>query len=150
PSAVYGPRDRGFLPLFRLAKRGWFVRPAPGSTCFTLIDVHDLATASILAATEERAAGETLFIGHGEPQSTDAVFGTLASIYGRRYSAVPLPRPVVRLAAAIGDLSWQFGLSFVFDSGRLAELDAEGFVCSTERAREVLKFTARTPLHEGL
>src|SRR5205085_6726900 len=34
PGPVYGPRDRGFLPLFHMAKRGLFVLPANPSMPF--------------------------------------------------------------------------------------------------------------------
>ncbi len=149
PCAVYGPRDRGFLPLFLMAHRGWLVRPTPAEMSFTMIDVADLAQASLLAATSDRAVGQTFFIGHPVPQSTDAILRTLAELFGRRFSAFDLPRPLVRAAAAIGDLSWQFGLKFVFDSGRFAEFCAPGFVCSVQHVREQLAFTAGTSLEEG-
>src|ERR1019366_8346883 len=45
PSAIYGPRDRGFLRLFRLAARGRFLLFAPPDTAFTLIHVDDAARA---------------------------------------------------------------------------------------------------------
>lgn len=149
PSAVYGARDRGFLPLFRLAQRGWYVRPTPGNMAFTLINVADLARAVVLAAEAERAAGETLFLGHRQPQTTDQIMRTLAEFYGRRYAPIELPLALVRGTASLGDLAWKVGWKFVFDSGRLAEFSAAGFVCSVDRARDVLGFTAETALADG-
>ncbi len=149
PCAVYGPRDRGFLPLFRMAQRGVFVLPTRSTMSFSLISVADLSSAVVDAASSPRAAGEVLFVGHGDPQSTDSILRTLAGVYGKPYTPVGLPRPVVRAAASIGDLAWMCGTRFVFDSGRLAEFDAEGFVCSVERARDVLGFTAGTSLCDG-
>lgn len=149
PCAVYGPRDRGFLPLFKLARRGLFVLPAPAPMPFTLIDIADLSRAVVLAASSERAVGETFFVGHPEPQTTGTILGTLADVYQRRYVPYCLPRPIVRAAASIGDLAWRCGRSFVFDSRRLAEFEAEGFVCSVEHARSVLGFTANTSLADG-
>jgi dihydroflavonol-4-reductase len=50
PSAVYGPGDRGFLPLFRMASRGLFLLPADAALPFTIIYVEDVARAVVLAA----------------------------------------------------------------------------------------------------
>src|SRR5262249_9178302 len=71
PSAVYGPRDRAFLPLFRLASRGVFILVAPPAAQFTLIHIDDLARAIVVAAQQDRALGETLFVGHPRPQTTE-------------------------------------------------------------------------------
>ena len=51
PCAVYGPRDRGFLPLFRLARRGLTFLATPPATSFTLLFIDDLVKAILLAAT---------------------------------------------------------------------------------------------------
>lgn len=149
PSAVYGTRDRGFLPLFKMAKRGWFVRPTKGDMAFTLIDVADLSRAVLMAAESKNALGESLFLGHEEPQTTDEIMRTLAAIYGREYSPTDVPASLVRATATLGDLAWRVGRKFVFDSGRLAEFNAPGFVCSVERAREVLGFRAERRLRDG-
>lgn len=149
PCAVYGARDRGFLPLFRLAQRGVFVLPAAASTPFTLIDVSDLARAVCLAAESSDVFGRTFFVGQSPATTTEEILRTLAAIFERPYRPRALPRTAVRLTAAVGDLAWRLGYQFVFDSGRLAEFDAEGFVCSVDQARVQLGFTASTPLREG-
>lgn len=149
PCAVYGPRDRGFLPLFQMARRGIFVLPTPAQMPFTLIDVADLSRAVVLAASSEQAVGETFFVGHPQPQTTDMILGTLAAVYGRRYVPRSVPRLLVKAAASVGDLAWLLGRTFVFDSGRLAEFNAEGFVCSVEHIERVLGFTAQHSLADG-
>ncbi len=149
PCAVYGPRDHGFLPLFRLAQRGLFFLPTRASMPFTLIDVGDLARAVLLAAESDRAVGETIAIGQPRPCTVDDILRTLADVFSRRYRPWTLPPAAVRATAALGDLAWGLGYRFVFDSGRLAEFNAEGFVCAVDRARDVLGFTASTALGEG-
>jgi nucleoside-diphosphate-sugar epimerase len=150
PCAVYGPRDRGFLPLFQLSKRGYFFLPTRRRMMYTFIDVGDLARAVVLAAASDRAEGETMFIGHPHPNTTDDLLGAMAGIFGRSYRPHVLPSMVLRAAASAGDLAWRFGGQLAIDSGRLAELSAEGFVCAVDRARDLLGFTASTSLQEGL
>ena len=139
PTSVYGPRDRQFLPLFRLAARGMFLQVVPAATAFTFIYVDDLARGVVLAAEGERASGQTLFLGHPDPvtcrrsaarasptcSAGDTAHGTcLTSCCG----------------PSRGVASWR-GHSAdepLMDRARLTELGAEGFVCAVDRAREVL------------
>ncbi len=65
PTSVYGPRDRQFLPIFRLAARGIFLQVVPAATAFTLIYVDDLARGVVLAAE-----GGRRFRSDGVPRSS--------------------------------------------------------------------------------
>jgi nucleoside-diphosphate-sugar epimerase len=150
PCAVYGPRDRGFLPLFRMASRGIFVLVTPPGTSFTLVHVDDLARAVIAAAGAPGALRETLFVGGARPHTTADVLRSLARAFDCRYRPFSLPRAVLGGAAAAGDLCWRVGLTPPIDRSRLAELSAEGFVCCVDRARDVLGFTAAVPLEDGM
>src|SRR5439155_13883839 len=73
PSAVYGPGDREFLPLVRLAMRGIFPLLAPSSTAFTLVYVDDVARAVAMVADDQQSVGEAMFIGHPSPQTAYAI-----------------------------------------------------------------------------
>jgi dihydroflavonol-4-reductase len=150
PCAVYGPRDYGFLPLYRMARRGLFFVPSGADTFFTLIFIADLVRAVMLAAEGKAAVGETLFIGHPEPRTGSDVLRAVAAFEQRRYRPFPLPAPLFTLLAKVGDLSWKLGVKPLVDSGRLVELRAEGFVCSVDRARDVLGFSAGTALEAGV
>lgn len=149
PSSVYGPRDRAFLPLFRLASRGISLMTAEPSTCFTLIYVDDLLEGLTLAATSDRSVGETLFLGHADPSPASDLVRYFAQACGRTFRPIGIPRVALRAAAIAGELWWQTGRVPVIDRARLVELTAEGFVCSVTRARDLLGFNARVPLVEG-
>lgn len=150
PCAVYGPYDRGFLPLFRMARRGLFLVPSSPSTSFTLIHVSDLVRAVRLAAESTAAVGETCFIGHPVPHTGDDLLRAIAAAEGRPCRPVRVPAPLIAAAARLGDLAWRVGVQPMVDSGRLVELRAQGFVCAVDRARTVLGFTAAIDLDEGI
>jgi len=150
PSPVYGPRDRGFLPLFRLAARGRYLLVAPPDTSFTLIHADDAARAIVRAADDPHAIGETFFVGHPEPQTAEALLRQFARAVGRSYTPRRVPRFALRAIAAAGDIAWRLGIEPMLDGSRLAELHAEGFVCAVDRASERIGFTAETPLAAGL
>lgn len=150
PCAVYGPRDHGFLPLYRLARRGLFLVPSGADAFFTLIFIHDLVRAVVLAAEHDAAVGETLFVGHAEPRTGGDVLRAIASFEQRPYRPFAIPAPLFTVMAKVGDLSWKLGVRPMVDSGRLVELRAEGFVCAVDRARDVLGFRAETSLETGV
>jgi nucleoside-diphosphate-sugar epimerase len=150
PSAVYGPNDRQFLPLVRLATRGIFPLLARSSAAFTLVYAGDLARAVATAADDERSVGQAIFIGHRDPQTAYSVLRQLAQAVDRPYKPRRIPGVLVRALALAGESAWRFGRRPTFDMARFAELRAEGFVCSVERARAVIGFTAEVSLAEGL
>ena len=143
PAAVYGPRDRQFLPLFQAARLGLFLRP-PNASAFslTLAHVDDVARAIQMACASEIAEGETLFIGHATPVSFDVILETMAGVVGRRYRPLPVPFAIARLGSWLG----VGGLT----AERLQEARSPGFVCSVERAERSLGFRAAIDLEDGL
>ena len=56
---------------------------------------------------------------------------------------------LLRAVALTGEAAWRLGRRPMLDLARFAELHADGFVCSVERARALIGFTAETSLAEG-
>jgi nucleoside-diphosphate-sugar epimerase len=150
PCAVYGPRDRGFLPLFALGERGIFLVPSREQAAFSLVHIDDLTRAVLLVADSDRAVGETLFVGHPQPKTGTEVLRAIADGAGRPFRPLRVPAAAFTAAAWLGDLSWKLGVKPLVDSGRLVELRARGFVCSVQRIRDVLGFEATKGLDEGI
>ncbi|MCC7416088.1 MAG: NAD(P)-dependent oxidoreductase [Acidobacteria bacterium] len=150
PCAIYGPRDRQFAPLFRLAARGHLPLAARADMTFTFVDVGDAASAVQLAAADQRAVGRTYFVGHAEAQTAAGLLDALAAAVGRKATVRRLPPALVGLAALGGEVAWRCGFVPLVDLARLAELRAPGFVCAVDRIRDELGFAAATPLREGL
>lgn len=150
PGSVYGPRDREFLTLFKLAARGRFlVGTRPGAT-FTLIHVDDVARVVQAAAVSPAADGTAFFVGHERPASAVEVLQTIAAAVGRPFRPFTVPSVALKLVAAAGEIGWRIGVKPTFDASRLAEFEAGSFVCSVARARERLGFSAAVPLPQGM
>ncbi len=147
PVSIYGRRDRQFLPLFRLAARGFFPLIARPEAAFSLLHVSD-AVRGIMAALAQPQE-DTLFLAHLEPVNARDLLQALAAAVDRPFRPTPVPVSVLRVLARAGDLSWRFGRPPLFDSSRFMELREEGFVCSVECAAERLGFSAEMPLAEG-
>jgi nucleoside-diphosphate-sugar epimerase len=143
PAAVYGPRDRQFLPLFQAARRGLLPRPSnAGAFSLTLAHVDDVARAVAMACDRDDVDREALFIGHPTPASLDVLLRMVAQALHSSYRPVPVPWLLVRLGALVGI----GGLS----RERLREMTSPGFVCRVERAEQRLGFRATVGLAEGL
>jgi nucleoside-diphosphate-sugar epimerase len=149
PCAVYGPGDRGFLPLVRLARWGLFPLAAPAAMPFTFVYAEDVADAVCRAAASD-VTGDAFFIGHRQAESAGSMLDGIARILARAYRPVPVPRFALGLAGRAGDLLWKLGGSPLLDSARVAEFSAPGFVCDVSRASSRLGFTAAVPLSDGL
>ena len=150
PASVYGPRDRQFLPLFRLAARGWFPLATGREAAFTLIHVDDVSRALMMAAAHPGAVGQAFFLGHPEPQREVDLLPRIADALGRRYRPMRIPRAALALVARAGDVAWRLGREPLVDRWRLIELEAEGFVCAVDHAATTIGFQAKVPLSEGI
>ena len=154
PPGVYGPRDRDFLPLFLLARRGWFPLLAPPRTAYTLVYVHDLIEALIrvgeaLAGGRADLPGETFFVGHPEPVTVGELRQVLAEVLQRRVRALPVPRPLLWVLAEVGELQGRFGRPGLMNRSRYREITAPGFVCDVSRIERVLGIRAATDVRRG-
>jgi len=150
PTVVYGPRDRGMLPLFRMAARGVLPLVGRRTAAFMFVHVDDLIRA-IDRAIDAGAHGETLFVAHPRPATTREVLEAVCAAVGRRAPIVPIPDAVLRAACAAGDLAARLrGRRILLDSSRYRELSADGFVCRVDRLRERLGVVAEIDLGSGL
>jgi nucleoside-diphosphate-sugar epimerase len=147
PVAVYGPRDRQFLPLFRAARAGLF--PVLNASDYMLVHVDDLISAATSAASAGGIAGSTFFVGHPSVCSAERILRAIAGAVGRTYRPLRVPAPVLSGLAALGELAARVGIAAPLDRSRLTELRAGSFVCSVARARDVLGFEARIDVEAG-
>jgi len=151
PSAVYGPRDRAFLPLFRAAARGVVPLLGDGGQEITLVHASDLARALVAAATAASTRGGTYHAGHSEPVTQRALAAAVGGAVGRPVRCLRLPAPLVRailgVAAGVGRA---LGRAPLLDGDKANELLAPGWVCSSENLRRDAGWTAEIPLDRGL
>jgi dihydroflavonol-4-reductase len=152
PAAVYGPRDRDFLALFRVAHRGIAIHPANRDQWISIVHVADLANAIVQATTLEIAIGRVYCLGNAEPVQWADLFRMVAECAGRRLSMdLEIPRPLIELGARVGDIvARATGRAGLLTSEKVA-LSKPGFwVCSSELATRELGLKPTIPLHEGL
>src|SRR5690606_2438693 len=146
--AVYGPGDRALLPYFRLIR--WRLAPIPegGENRLHLLYVEDLARA--LAGAAEVPPGTYAVASPGVHRWSEVV-ETIASVMDRRPFRLPLPAPLVRLAAGITQAAGSLaGRAVPFNREKAEEMLASAWVCDLTGSEQMLPPEQATPLREGI
>jgi nucleoside-diphosphate-sugar epimerase len=151
PPAVYGPRDRAFLALFRAAARGVVPLLGDGTQELPLVHAADLARALVAAATSAATLGGTYHAGHSEPVTQRGLADAVGRAVGRRARCVTLPGPLVRaLLGVAGAAARAVGRAPLLDGDKANELLSPGWSCSSEALRRDAGWVAEISLDEGL
>jgi len=149
PPALYGPRDRGFLPLLKAARWGWTARFGGPMQGLSLVDGRDAARAAVALVATPTATG-TFFVDDGRAGYTWAgLADALGEACGRRVRTVVIPLGLLKTVATVLRPLTRGGMS-VLRRDRLRDLEVPGWVCDGSRLREATGFEARHRLGPGL
>jgi dihydroflavonol-4-reductase len=122
-AAVYGPRDRDFLNLFRYVEKG--ILPSLGSIkqYFSLCYVKDVVRALLLAGEKSLKSGEIFNIAEPEPRTLDEMGRAASAIMGLK----PNPsRPGLRRGPGLGIPEHHVPQAEPHQSGQIPRLPAGG------------------------
>jgi nucleoside-diphosphate-sugar epimerase len=151
PSAVYGPRDRDFLAVFKQARRGIGLYPASRDRFLSVIHVRDVVRGILAAARSADAAGRTYFLTAEPAVSWRDIYAAAAAAVGRPISEINLPQTLVDAAGLLGDLhAWVTGTPTLVTRQKVALSKADYWVCSGARAQREFGFRAGIGLREGM
>lgn len=151
PSAVYGPHDRETLLAFRMIRRGCLVTPGRSVRRFSLVHVHDLAAACLLAAARDTPSGSVYFIARPEICTWEELGGAIARELGRRCRQIRLPGWTAGAVGLAGDL-WASatGRAATLNSQKVRELMQPNWICNPSRALSELGFRPEIDLQRGI
>jgi nucleoside-diphosphate-sugar epimerase len=151
PPVVFGPRDKEVFKYFDIARRGFL--PVPGRTerSYSLIYGPDLAEGILKAAQTPLASGEVIDLTGSEVVTWTELGRRIAAVLGTKDRVVRLPEPLVRFAGRAADIVARLrGRPHIFSSQKVVEMLAPAWVANPRKARELLGWTAPTPLDEAL
>ena len=150
PPAVYGPRDRDFLPVFRAAARGFQPILGTGRARTHFVYAADLARALVEAAGAEATRGAVYFATHPEILTTAAFGEHVARAVGRRTRVFRVPAAALALVAGVGELAGQVtGSAPLLNRQRLKDLAAPAWLCSAAALVRDAPWRPRTDAAEG-
>lgn len=145
---IYGPRDRGLLPFFQLAKRRIAVHLG-GRRALSLCYVEDLVRGLQLAA-ERGNPGEIYYLAEGAPRTWREISDAIAEALGVRPLTIPLPSALLGVAAwASEGVARLTGMQPLVTRDKACEMRERYWVCDAGKARQDLGFATSTPLRTG-
>ncbi len=150
PPAVYGPGDREFLTMFKMAQRGLAPVFGGGSQQLSLVCAPDLADAIVRAGTTTAAAGRTYHAAHPEAVTTRELVLAIGRALGRTPAILPIPGAVATpIVAAIGAVAAARGKPSVLNRDKMAEFLAPAWLLDAGAAERDLGWRARLDVAEG-
>ncbi len=150
PPAVYGPRDRDILEMFKWVNRG--IAPIMGARHKTLSLIHaaDLSRGIVDATLSEKTQGNTYFIANRTPYAYSDLINLSSQILGKRVVYLPIPTPIIYVTAAMVQFaSFLTSQAPVLNLDKVRDLIAPHWTCNAGRLQADTGFTERIPVEEG-
>lgn len=140
PTIAYGPGDVRpvFLKLFKMVKKGINISIGDGSNFLHTIYIDNLVEAIYLAVKSKRTLKTDFIIGDGECPTMKEIIATIASVQGKKYVNLVIPKPI---GHAVGKLC---GME------RTVKFVSENRKYSIKKAKKLLGYNPKIGLEEGM
>jgi len=150
PPAVYGPRDKDILEMFRAARLGFKPLIGPKNKTLSIIHVKDLAKAIVDATLSDKTTGEVYFATDERVYCYDELYKELAGIVGKNAIGIPIPKALLLgLAVATEAVSILGPRPAVLSIDKVLDLLQTHWVCSGTKLKSDVGFETSITIHEG-
>lgn len=158
PPLVYGPKDKAtfifiqtvlsnVIPVFRGLG-------ADRQKYFSSIHSRDLCRGMIQSAGFNSApipSGEIFYLSSNEKVTYEGLMGTIADLLGRSPYKIPMPRFALVLGAwGLAAVSQVTKKTYPLNVDKLNEIMPDYWICSNEKAKQVLGFNPRYEFKDGI
>jgi nucleoside-diphosphate-sugar epimerase len=145
PPAVYGPRDRDMLVLFKMIKKGVFFDL--GTCYYSLLYVDDLVQGIIHCAESKKAEGKIYFLSDTGVVSGEEIAREISSALNVK----PVPLKVPKFAMSfIAFISEKMNKQGIINRDRIKDFQHTHWVCDPAKVREEIGFVPKTGIKEGI
>ncbi len=151
PAAVYGPRDRDFLNLFKAVRNRLVPLVLRGRQELSLVYVRDLAECAVLALRQSATPRAIYHVAEAQSWTSRELAAEIARQLGVVPMFLPIPSVGLWLICAARDwISKMSGRPHILSRQKYAELVAPGWVSETSRLHRELGFVCGTRLPDGI
>ncbi|MFN0149105.1 MAG: NAD-dependent epimerase/dehydratase family protein [bacterium] len=151
PPAVYGPRDRAFVGLFKLIRLGIVpLHGAAHSQRISIVHAADLAHGIVLAATRA-PSGATYFLTDGAQHTAIELAQAIARALGKKPAFLTIPLPVLSALAFAAEIGERVtGRAATVTRERLRQWTVPYWTISDARARAEIGYAPSRDLVAGM
>jgi nucleoside-diphosphate-sugar epimerase len=151
PPAVYGPRDRDVLNLFKSIKLGINLMVGKTDQLVSIVYVKDLARGIVQATFSENSVGKTYFICEEKAYHWSHVVKLIADQMNKKFITIKLPLPVARLIAFFMEMSAKITRGkTILNREKMLEINEPYWVISPHKARQDFNYSTQYPLYQGI
>jgi nucleoside-diphosphate-sugar epimerase len=144
PAAVYGPRDKDFLVLFKMIKRGIF--PDWGKSYYSFLYVDDLVQGIIHCAERKEAEGKIYFMSENTVHTNEEVVKLISSALNAKAMRLKVPKFVIPFCSFIGDKTH----AGIINKDKMKEFTHSHWTCNAKKVKEEIGFMPRVLIKEGM
>ncbi|MEA3475647.1 MAG: NAD(P)-dependent oxidoreductase [Candidatus Cloacimonadota bacterium] len=151
PSSVFGPYDKDFYIYFKLVKRGFAPLVGFGEKFISLVYIEDLTNLIIKAAEKPEANQQTFFACDGNIYSWNDFIEILKNVMKKKAITLKVPMSFAYATALFNECTkYLHKKQAILNLQKVKEMKIKYWLCSSEKARKLLNFSAKFSLDEAL
>lgn len=145
PPTVYGPRDKDFVLVFKMIKKGIF--PYFGKSYYSMIYVEDLIKGIVKTIKTERTVGKTYYLTDDDIYSNDELADIIAKHLGCKYVKLRLPKHIIPVIESVTEVLRK---NSIVSPDKVKELRYTHWLCSCDEAKKDFGFKPQVCLNDGM
>jgi nucleoside-diphosphate-sugar epimerase len=151
PPAVYGPRDKALLPLYKIARTGVLPVIGDGRNVVSFVHVHDMADAIVAVALAEGPSGGIYTAEDGTPHTWREMVRAYGDAIGKRVLCVPTPVALYAGAGyATGVVSWLLRRPLPLSPEEVKSMRQRHWVCDSAAMTRDFGWRPTIGIEEGM
>lgn len=150
PTAVYGPREKDFLSLYKTVKSGFSISIGKTDQKLTFIYVTDL-TRAILDVCLSAVPGKNYFVSNKKHYTGQEVNDIIKSILNKSTISFRVSPSLLRIIGRVSEIFSTFARNYpALNQQKVNELECKSWVCDTESLKKDLDFEPIISLDQGM
>ena len=150
-AVIFGPGDPGFLPYFKILKKGILpspgFRPGPVSVCY----VHDLIRAIDLSIIKSFPSGEIFNIADSIPRTWNEMGRAAGKAMGIKLRKIEIPMFMIHALSLLSEFKGKRKHNpQIFNRDKFKEMKQNSWIADTRKAQERLDFITQYPFEAAV
>ncbi|KYK26060.1 hypothetical protein AYK26_01275 [Euryarchaeota archaeon SM23-78] len=151
PGGVYGPGDKDFLGIFKMAKSGINFYFGNKDKYISLIYVDNLVESMISASLSEKTISKTYFLCNDEPVTWQNIHETIFKICGKERLTLNIPYKVLYFISNLGNIySYSTKKTPLLNVQKVRLSKPKYWIASNENAKKDFEYKDTISLEEGV